>query len=190
MLMFYEVADGVTLRFVNVRVEVTGDTQLIFSGEANSRLIIWLSRFKACDMDSSGFGLVRVVLSTLKEPVGAVCDDMELEDIGDLKIVYSRLRTDDLMELRPENRVVIRNSTLDATNPSVNGKIFIGTGFGAPSLHTLLKKSRMLADGDITIDAIENTAVIKNKFQAGGSIMITGNPCTSKFNRPNVPCSP
>jgi hypothetical protein len=186
------VADGVTLAFKNVRVTVTGDTRLAFEGGATSSLLISGSTFHACDNDIFGFGAgVQIVLSELKEPVGAVCDIMEIEPDGDLQILSSTLRTDTEMELAADNKVTIQKSTLDATNTyPAYGNILIGqAAFGGTTQHVLVEKSDLLADNDIEISAQQDTTVIKNDFQAGGSVTITGDPCTSQFNRPDVPCS-
>ena len=192
-----DVADGVTLEFQNVHVTVTGDTSLRFQGGAGSRLIIGHSIFHACDNDVFGFSAgVQIDHSELKEPVGAGCDLMEIRPEGDLEILSSTLRTDTEMILAPccsepaGNTVTVQKSTLDATQTSFGfyGNIFIGTGFSGTSLHTLVEKNDLTADRDIEIGAQQDTTVIKNDFEAGGGITITGNPCTSEFNRPEVPC--
>jgi hypothetical protein len=190
------VADGVTLEFKNVRVTVTGDTSLRFEGGDNSRLLIGHSTFHACDLDVFGFGAgMRIDHSELKEPVGAGCDLMEIRPTGDLEILSSTLRTDTEMILAPccsvaaGNTVTVQKSTLDATQTSFGyGNIFIGTGFSGTSLHTLVEKNDLTADRDIEIGAQQDTTVIKNDFEAGGSITITGSPCTSESNRPDVQC--
>lgn len=188
-----DVADGVTLTFKNVRVNVTKDTSLIFSGgEATSRLLIQGSTFRACDNDIFGFGVgVQIVESTLREPVGEVCDIMEIEPSGDLLILSSTLRTDTEMELTAPNKVTIQKSILDATNTfPAYGNILIGqAAFGGTTQHVLVEKTTMAADNEIVISAQQDTTVIKNTFRAGSSVTITGDPCTSQSNSPALPCS-
>ena len=180
------VADGVTLEFKNIRVTSTGATLLRFIGlGVNSRLLIRGSTFETCDNDILGFGAgVRIDHSVLQDPIEGAgsCDLVEMGPSGNLEILSSTLRTLGSIHLFSDNTITIEKSTLQA-------EFGISIGTGAPSpLHTRVEKSEITTGGSLEIRADQDTTVLKNDFDAD-SITITGDPCTSKSNTPDVPCS-
>ena len=178
------VADGVRLKFEKVTVNVTGDKRLVFEGGDNSKLIISNSTLHACDNDIFGFSdLVKIVRSALSEPIGPGCDLLELEPDGDLKIFSSTLSGEDTIDLSSGKTITVKNSTMETENNDIN----IGAAF-ADSQNTTIRKTTIITPDDINIGAQQKTKVINNDLQADGMISISGDPCTSKANTPDVPC--
>jgi hypothetical protein len=82
-----EVADGVTLRLINVTIPST-DKRLIFEGGPTSQLYIQRSNIRACDSDMFGFQHMVISTSTVSDPAGddAGCDVKEMYITGDAEI--------------------------------------------------------------------------------------------------------
>ena len=187
-----DVAEGVTLEFLNVRVSSpSGNARLVFEGGENSQLKIKYSKLNACDNDVFGFsGGVQILHSILQDPAGGSCDLMEIEPDGDLTIQGSELRALDTIEIISNRRVKIEGSKIFARSASFPGEVNIGTDYeNKPiSKQVLVKGSKVVSADNIVIGAQQDTTVLLNELSAKGSTVITGNPCKTTLNIPSVWC--
>jgi hypothetical protein len=181
-----EVADGVVLRLQNVVVSTTLDGRVDFDGGDTSSLIIKNSTLNVCDSDIFGFQEVSITHSTFVDPPDTTCDVKEMEPFGDITIIASVLTTrgegdSDVQVTSQEGDVTVKNSTIVATDD-----VFIEAQTG----NATVQASSVTANVDIAILGAGAVRAIANTLQAGGAVTITGNPCTSRANSPDVPCSP
>ena len=185
-----EVADGVTLRFVNVTVPPT-DKRINYSGGDTSRLLILRSNIRACDSDVFGFGYMEINASDISDPdgeAGDTCDVKEMFITGGANIVRSIMRSfgDGDFNIR------VQSSTAGVT---IRGSIFsssddLSLATVAPTARLEVLRSRLDSAATTEILGAGLTTVKSNRFNAVGGITVTGNPCIVDRNTPEVICTP
>lgn len=179
-----EVDDGVTLRLQNVNISVTNGKRVNFSGGDTSRLIITNTNINACDSDMFGFQLVDITHSTFVDPPAGGCDVKELEPTGEIRIISSVLTTEppgdsDVQITSRLGNVTVKNSTIISGDD-----VLIESEAGDATVQA----NNVITNSDIEIIGAGAVKARKNAFLAGGDVTITGKPCTSKSNNPDVPC--
>jgi hypothetical protein len=184
-----EVADGVTLRLINVTIPST-DKRLIFEGGPTSQLYIQRSNIRACDSDMFGFQHMVISTSTVSDPAGddAGCDVKEMYITGDAEITRSTLESFgsgdyDIVVQSETGNVTVLQSFLNASDD-----ISLSTVSAAGPLR--VSESRLQSAETTTVEGAGPTTVLRNRFIAGAGVSISGNPCTAKYNTPaTVACA-
>ncbi|WP_033411817.1 hypothetical protein [Methylosarcina fibrata] len=179
-----EVDDGVKLRLQNVNVSVTNGKRVNFIGGDTSSLIITNSKINACDSDMFGFQLVDISHSTFVDPPNGGCDVKELEPTGEIKIISSVLTTEppgdsDVQITSQLGNVTVKNSTI------ISGDDVL---IEAEAGDATVQANNIKANDNIEIIGSGAVKAITNAFQAAGVVTITGNPCRSQSNSPDIPC--
>lgn len=183
------VADGVTLRLINVTIPPT-NTHLTFTGGATSRLFIRGSNIRACDSDMSGFGRVRISTSTLSDPEGEGsdrCDVKEMFITGGVKIYQSTLQGVFNVDVRSEKgNVTVLRSVMTSGSA---GRTFSLQTFSPTSVMRVIQ-SRLNSAGPVEVNGAGATSVLRSRFDAADIVTVLGDPCLAKKNTPDtIACS-
>jgi hypothetical protein len=180
------VAEGVTLSLLNVNISVPSEEFLEFEGGDTSILNIRNTRINACDSDIFGFQAVDIMSSVLVDPPNATCDVKELEPTGSIRVVNSVLTTnftegDTDIDITSElGDVTVRTSVI-----SSGDDVLIQSEAG----NVTVQQNNVSAVVTIEIIGFGAVQVTRNTLRAGDGVTVTGNPCTSSSNSPNVPCT-